>query len=59
MKNIILKIMITEFIKVSGRHPTEEEVTDLGANAEIFTRDLKRIIKADVRDYIAQNKNHN
>ena len=56
MKKLILNYMVKDFISWSGRVPSQREMNDLNESADMFTRDLKRILKADLKAYLSANK---
>jgi len=53
MKKIILVFMVKIFAKKAGRKPTFKEIEELNENADIYARDLKRILNMEVTEYLA------
>jgi hypothetical protein len=56
MRRLILNYMVKDFISWVGREPSQREMDDLNESADMFARDLKRIVRADLKDYIGANK---
>jgi len=56
MKELILEQFVKDFFKWVGREPTQKEIDSLNENADLYARDLKRILRMDLNDFISKNK---
>jgi len=52
MKNEILKQFSLDFRKWVGRDPTQKEINQLNEKADIYARDLKRILRMELNEFI-------